>query len=103
MNQTLNPIGDGFLKRVYNCEQNFTEKELKLLTTEYDEFDYIEGDHEPCYRTDKTILKIEDKYFSIEWEQGLTEKQENEYLEQPKQVILTQETKTITVNHYTDV
>lgn len=103
MNQTLDPIGDELLKRVYHGEQNFTEEELELLATEYDKFDFIKGEDRRWLVGCTTILNIEDKYFSISWDQGLTEGHENEYDCQPKQVNLTKETKTITVNHYNDI
>jgi len=39
----------------------------------------------------ETILIIEGKYFSIQWEKGLTENQENEFYDQPIEVSLHEE------------
>lgn len=99
MNYTLKTEEDELLQRVYNGEESFTEEELSYLHYEYDRFDFIKGENRRWSRNNNTILKIEDKYFSILCDEGLTEGQENSY-EFGGEVKLTQEVKTITVNTY---
>lgn len=100
MNKTLTADSDDLLKRVYNGDQDFTESELNDLATEYEQFDLVEGHNRRWLKSMDTILKIDDKYFMICWQEGLTESQENEFYNQPQEVTLTQESKTITVNHW---
>jgi hypothetical protein len=62
------------------------------------EVDRIEGDDRCWTRTNESIVKLGNRFFSIQWEQGLTECQENEFDYQPKEVISRKRkvTKTIT-------
>jgi len=84
---------DELILRVYNGDQDFTENELNDLVTEYEDItvDTIEGGDRRWSRNMETILIIEGKYFSIQWEKGLTENQENEFYDQPIEVSLHEE------------
>jgi len=48
----------------------------------------------------RTIVKIDDKYFSITWSRGLTEYQPNDFTQQPKEVVPRIITETITSTVY---
>lgn len=68
-----------------------TEKELKALTwgeaeDEYKIITELEGECSRWTRAVDTIIKVEEDYWDIPWERGLTEYQENEYWEQPFRV-----------------
>ena len=78
----------------------------KCLTDEEVEFiadaglcDYFvteeEGDNGRWEQPMTTILKINDRYFAIDWERGLTEMQENGYYSQVAQEVVPV-TRTIT-------
>lgn len=43
-----------------------------------------------------TIFKVSNRFFAIDWEQGLTECQENFYNEQPYEVIKKEKVVTVT-------
>ncbi|WP_252241518.1 hypothetical protein [Clostridium sp. ZBS18] len=50
-----------------------------------------------------TISQIGDRYFSTNWEEGLTEYQENEYYNQPIEVEMKTYEKTITITEWISV
>lgn len=60
------------------------------------------GDNGRWSRSVESICQIGDRYFSIVWEQGLTERQENEYYNQPVEVNKVTYEKTITVTEWRD-
>ena len=74
------------------------ENELKDLINIY-EFDTIEGEDRRWSRTNQSFLKIKERYFVIVWEEGLTEMQQNDYNNQPYEVI-KKETKILIPEHY---
>lgn len=65
--------------------KEFTERQLQELVYEH-EFDTIQGEGRRWQRGMKTIVKVEDKCFQIDWEQGLTEYQEDSFYTQPYEV-----------------
>lgn len=73
-----------------------TERELSEVTDYEVESEY--GENRRWSRSVTTISKIGDRYFSINWENGLTESQENGYYYQPIEVQKKTYEKTITVN-----
>lgn len=100
MNKTLKIENDELLQRVYNGKQNFTESELAYLAYEYARFDFIKGDDRRWSSYCQTILKIEDRYFLIGFDQGLTENQEDYFDSQPIEVELKETEKTIIERDY---
>lgn len=86
------------LKKIDNGE-NLTEKELRRLALEHDiERDY--GDNRRWTRGVTSIVQIGNRFFEINWEEGLTEYQENEFYEQPYEVEKHTYEKTITVTEW---
>lgn len=79
--------------------KTFTEEELQELVQdylftnqgdriEYEIIDIIYDDELNRWsRNVQTIIKYKNKYYSILWEEGLTEYQDNEFYEQPYEVI----------------
>lgn len=69
----------------YDNDKKFTEEEVREIINEgfdngNDDFvEEIEGEEHRWYREIKQIIKIEDRYFELNWGRGLTECQENEY------------------------
>lgn len=72
-------------EKIYNGEY-LTEKELRTAIFECDEITTEYGENLRWSRPASTIIKIKDKLFCIEWEQGLTECQEDYFEEQPYEV-----------------
>lgn len=79
--------------------KEFTEHQLQELVYEY-EFDTIQGEDRRWQRSMETIVKVEDKYFQIDWEQGLTENQEDSFFTQPYEVERTEKEVTETKVFY---
>lgn len=63
---------------------DLTERELRELR--YSQCAEIEGDKGRWSVYTQSIIKLRDKYFSIDWDQGLTEIQEDEFYNQPYEV-----------------
>ena len=66
--------------------ETLTEDELKALVWEYHNVARIEGENRRWSRTVRSVIKLCGRYFEIEWEQGLTENQEDQFFEQPYEV-----------------
>lgn len=75
------------------------EHEIEQLVNEY-EIETNEGDDNRWTRNMQTIIEISNRYFSIWWQKGLTEMQENMYIEQPVEVKRHTYQKTITVTEW---
>jgi len=71
------------------------ESDLKRLVMEFDEVYRETGENRRWSRTVLSVLDINGELYALEWEEGLTESQENEFYEQPYPVKL--ETKEVTV------
>lgn len=89
------------VNKIQNGEK-LTEKELREVVQGYEiESDY--GENRRWTRGVTSIVKLCDKYFSVDWEEGLTEYQENEFYEQPYEVEKYTYEKTITVTEWVPV
>lgn len=85
-----------------DANEKLTESELSSLIWEY-KVETEKGENRRWSRTNTTIVKLLDRYFSINWEEGLTEMQPNEFYEQPYEVKLEEYEKTITVRNWVKV
>ena len=85
-----------FLNKV-NSGELFDEDELEKLATENCwEIDRISNGKGRWEEYMTTIFKVSNRFFAIDWEQGLTECQENFYNEQPYEVIKKEKVVTVT-------
>lgn len=76
------------------------EYELMRLVSDY-EFDQAgNGDCRRWTERMNTIVLIGGRYFSIKWNRGLTEYQDNEFWSQPVEVFKKEYEKTITVTEW---
>ena len=83
-------------------KEDLTEKELRELVFGYAvETDY--GDNRRWSRNANTIVKLCGRAFAINWEEGLTENQENEFYNQPYEVEQRTYEKTIMVTEWVAV
>lgn len=86
------------VNKIQNGEE-LTEEELEKLVWNYGiESDY--GENRRWARHVTSIVKLCDRYFSVGWEEGLTERQENEFYEQPYEVKKHIYEKTIIVTEW---
>ena len=86
-----------FLER-FDKGEKFSESELDSLRWELDEVETIYGENNRWSRSAQTIFDVQGRLFALDWEEGLTENQENEFFNQPYEV--EKRTKTIVVNEY---
>lgn len=76
--------------------EKLTEEELKEIVWDYDvESSY--GDNRRWTRSVSTVVSMCGRYFMVDWKEGLTEYQENEFWEQPYEVERKEYEKTIKV------
>jgi hypothetical protein len=62
-----------------------------------------EGENRRWTRGVTSVIELNARFFCINWEEGLTEYQENSYYDQPYEVRKVTETKTITVDRWIPV
>lgn len=89
------------LRKIDNGEE-LTRSELCDIIFEF-EVEKEEGENRRWSRSVTTISKIGDRYFSTDWEEGLTECQDNEFWNQPIEVEMKTYEKTITVTKWIPV
>ena len=82
--------------------RHLTETEIKELVNEY-EVETIDGDDNRWTRNVRTIVKVQDRFFAIDWQRGLTECQEDCYLDQPIEVRKHTYPQTIMVTEWLEV
>lgn len=82
-----------------DAKENLTENELSEVVFGY-EVDTEYGDNRRWTRTVTTIVELLGRFFSIDWEEGLTESQENEFYNQPVEVKKNTYEKTIVVTEW---
>ena len=86
-----------------DSDKDLTENDLKNLIFEYEEVDKEEGENRRWVRAITSIIKIGERFFSLAWEQGLTECQENEFYYQPVEVKADTYEKTIVVTKWVSI
>lgn len=86
------------LRKIDNKEE-LTESEISDLASEF-KVDVKYSSNRRWSRSATTISEIDGRYFRIQWENGLTEKQPNEYDNQPVEVYKHTYDKTITVTEW---
>lgn len=90
------------LHKIDNGEQ-LTEKELEKMLWSFKEIDTLYGENRRWNRSVRTILEIGGRYFALDWDEGLTECQENEFYSQPVEVKKREYTKTIVVTEWDEI
>ena len=80
---------------IINSGRELTESEIGKLVDRF-EIEVENGSNRRWSRTNTSICQVGDRYFKVEWEQGLTENQEDYYGEQPVEVELFEEERTVT-------
>lgn len=92
----MEKIDDLELKLIKGSK-DFTEEELRDLAFEYSfQTDYEEPRR--WTRTARSVIKVNERLFALNWEKALTENQEHQFDSQPYEVI--EEKQTIEVINY---
>lgn len=80
--------------------KELTESELHDMLWRLKQVSEIEGAERRWTRSIRTIFEINGRYFALDWDRGLTERQENEFWNQPYEVEKKEYSKTITVTEW---
>lgn len=70
-----------------------------MLALEFD-IERIVGDNRRWQREVRSICELGDRAFAVDWQEGLTECQENEFWEQPYEVVKKEHEETIKVTEW---
>lgn len=79
--------------------EKLSEYELKILALEF-AIERIEGDDHRWQREIRSICELGGRLFEVNWMNGLTECQEDNFYEQPFEVEKVTYTKTVEVTEY---
>ena len=80
-----------------DSDENLSESELSTLVWEFNEIELEYGENRRWSRSATSIIEIGGRFFQVDWENGLTESQPNEFYNQPIEVKKETYEKTITV------
>ena len=94
---------DEYILSKIDAGEKLTESELRELRWEFNEVETIYGENRRWSRSVRSILEIGERYFALDWEEGLTECQENEFYNQLVEVEKKEYTKTITVTEWNEI
>lgn len=94
---------DEYILGKIDTGEKLSEKELRDLQYNFHEVDSIYGDNRRWSRSVRSIFEIGDRFFALDWEEGLTEYQEDEYYNQPVEVVKHEYQKTITVTEWQEL
>ena len=98
----MEPYEVDFLER-FDRGEKFDRNELKECRYDFLVVDEIEGDAGRWTTAVRTIFEVGGRFFSLRWDRGLTEMQENEFMYQPKEVVKRTYEKTIEVTEWMEV
>lgn len=94
---------DEYIIGKIDAGEKLSEKELKELRWDFNEADTIYGENRRWSRSVRSIIEICGRYFALDWEEGLTEYQDNEFYNQPFEVEKKEYQKTITVTEWNKI
>lgn len=84
------------IKKKLDNGEELSESDIKAMTYELDEVHRKEGHDRRWSRSVTSVVELEGKLYAIDWEEGLTENQENEFYNQPYPVKLETEEIVVT-------
>lgn len=88
-----------FLNR-YDAGEEFDSHELADIVYDCDEVEENPGECGRWTQGMETIFQVGDRFFSIYWERGLTEYQDDEFFSQPEEVVLHEYEKLVKVREW---
>jgi len=95
----MNEYEKDMLEKI-DSKVKFSEKDLSYLVSEFNVIKNTYGDNRRWSRSVTSIIEIGERFFKVDWEEGLTECQENEFYYQPKEVEKKTYKKTIIVTEW---
>lgn len=90
------------INKIKNKEK-FTEQEIHELLWNFEQVWQEEGENRRWTRAVSTVIKVGEDFVRIDWEQGLTECQEDEFYKQPYLVKSHKYTKTVEVEEWEEI
>ena len=87
----------------YDAGEEFTEEEISKSLFEFPEVHEEQGECHRWTQAMTTYINVSGRLFRIDWMRGLTEDQEDEYLDQPVEVRQKTYQKMVTVTEYIPV
>ena len=93
---------DNWTKEILQKLDNGEELDMSIVREMvWNDVDRIEGENRRWSRSVQSIVALGDRYFAIDWEEGLTEMQENEFYDQPYEVKKIE--KTVVVEEWVSI
>lgn len=83
--------------------ESLTDSELRTVVFETEEIERNTGENRRWSRSVESIVEMCGRFFCVDWEEGLTECQENEFYNQPYEVKKITYEKTITVTEWNKI
>lgn len=100
MSEERNKLEEEYIEKIK--AGSLTEKELSKLVS-YFEIERQYGDNDRWTCPVSSIVKLCDKYYEVDWDEGLTECQDSYFYKLPYEVKLTEYEQTITVREWNKV
>lgn len=94
---------DEIMVNKIDAGEKLSEIELRKIVYECNEISKDYGENRRWTRSVQSIVELCNRYFCIQWEEGLTEYQDNSFYEQPYEVKRHDYTKTIIVTEWEKV
>lgn len=91
---------DEIMVQKIDSHEDLTEDELRALVWEHNNVARIEGENRRWSRTVRSVIELCGRYFEVDWEQGLTENQDDQFFEQPYEVELDTYKKVIDAHNW---
>ena len=94
---------DEYVLKKITIGESLSEDDLRKMRENLNEVDRsIYGDYGRWTRIVRSIFEIEGRYFALDWQEGLTEYQDDCFSDQPVEVVRHEYQKTITVVEWLD-
>ena len=87
---------------ILDSEDKLSESDISYLL-DFEKVDVEEGEEHRWSRDIFSVIKVGDRFFSVDWSRGLTERQPNEFCNQPVEVKRVTYEKTTTVTEWEEI
>ena len=86
-----------------DSDGKLSEEELRRMMDELVEVDRIYGENRRWTRSVRSIFEVEGRFIALDWEEGLTEQQDDVFYDQPIEVEKHEYEKTIIVTEWKEL
>lgn len=99
----LNNHFDEYVLLMIDSDGKLSEEELSRMMDELVEVDRIYGENRRWTRSVRSIFEVEGRFIALDWEEGLTEQQDDVFYDQPIEVEKHEYEKTIIVTEWKEL